>query len=83
MGNFELYFYSSVLHLRGDKPVKQPHVGESGDVFCWNGEVRLLMHINESRNFIEPFIIQIFEGLEVCLWFLTWSASYSDTAYER
>lgn len=35
-----LTFFSSVLHLRGPSAVVQPVVDEeSGDVFCWNGQV--------------------------------------------
>ncbi|KAI0048394.1 hypothetical protein FA95DRAFT_1588690 [Auriscalpium vulgare] len=40
VGDAELGFFASELRLRGDEPVVQPHVhAESGDIFCWNGEV--------------------------------------------
>ncbi|KDQ19731.1 hypothetical protein BOTBODRAFT_375199 [Botryobasidium botryosum FD-172 SS1] len=32
-------FYASVLHLRGDHVVPQPHIGEGGNILCWNGEI--------------------------------------------
>ncbi len=34
-----LDFFASELCLRGDAPIAQPHLSESGDVLCWNGEV--------------------------------------------
>lgn len=39
VGECRLTFTSSVLHLRGQHVVKQPVVGETGNVLCWNGEV--------------------------------------------
>ncbi|KAH8991989.1 asparagine synthase-domain-containing protein [Lactarius akahatsu] len=41
-----LDFFASELRLRGDAPVAQPHIHESGNVLCWNGEV--------SRSFVHP-----------------------------
>jgi len=43
-----LDFFASELCLRGDAPVAQPHVSESGDVLCWNGEVWSI-HFPESN----------------------------------
>jgi len=30
---------SSVLHLRGNEVVAQPHINDNGDILCWNGEI--------------------------------------------
>jgi hypothetical protein len=37
--SFVVSFTASVLHLRGDRIIKQPHENVLGDVLCWNGEV--------------------------------------------
>ncbi|SRR5258707_1086156 len=35
-----LSLFACVLHLRGERVVDQPHKNDSGDVLCWNGEVK-------------------------------------------
>ncbi|KAH8120264.1 asparagine synthase-domain-containing protein [Phellopilus nigrolimitatus] len=49
-GSFlDVRFFASELRLRGDKPVVQPH-RDSGNVFCWNGEVFEGLEIDASEN---------------------------------
>lgn len=48
---FDLYFCSSVLHLRGSHLIDQPVTDETNSVFMWNGEVfteGLVNHRTES-----------------------------------
>ncbi|KAK3839147.1 MAG: asparagine synthase-domain-containing protein [Linnemannia elongata] len=37
--NIDITFYGAVLHLRGDKVTRQPHVSSTGNVLLWNGEI--------------------------------------------
>ncbi|PPQ98886.1 hypothetical protein CVT24_003517 [Panaeolus cyanescens] len=47
----ELYFYGSELRLRGTSYVSQPHIDEqSGNVFCWNGEVFEGLEVSPDEN---------------------------------
>lgn len=44
-------FTSTVLALRGDHIARQPFVdGQSGSVFCWNGEAWRIRHADVSGN---------------------------------
>ncbi|KAK4050812.1 hypothetical protein OIV83_003234 [Microbotryomycetes sp. JL201] len=36
---WEMRFYASVLHMRGNEVTVQPFRADNGDVFLWNGEV--------------------------------------------
>ncbi|KAF8331070.1 asparagine synthase-domain-containing protein [Cantharellus anzutake] len=47
---WELDLFASVLHLRGDHIVDQPHENESGDVLCWNGEIFQGIPVNSEEN---------------------------------
>jgi hypothetical protein len=53
-----LDFFASELRLRGDAPVAQPHIHQTGDVLCWNGEVlhiHLLGHTASCSPLREDF----------------------------
>ena len=53
--------FASVLHLRGSQVTRQPHVDNAtGDIFCWNGEVGLVLLSSTTL-----IILQVFEGMEV------------------
>lgn len=60
-GSINMQFFSSVLHLRGDHVVAQPHEHD-GNVLCWNGEVSssLVRWINSIHLFV-----QVFEGMDI------------------
>lgn len=45
-----LSFFASELRLRGDADIAQPHRDISGNVLCWNGEVRPSVIINARMN---------------------------------
>lgn len=45
-----LDFFVSELQLRGDAPVVQPHVTESGNVLCWNGEIFDGLDVRPEEN---------------------------------
>ncbi|KAI9512621.1 asparagine synthase-domain-containing protein [Russula earlei] len=49
-GIVHLDFFASELRLRGDAPVTQPHVKESGDVLCWNGEIFEGLDVRPDEN---------------------------------
>ena len=37
--HFEMRFFASILHMRGQQVVVQPFTAPNGDVFLWNGEI--------------------------------------------
>jgi len=45
-----LDFFASELCLRGDAPIAQPHLSESGDVLCWNGEIFEGLDVRPEEN---------------------------------
>ena len=49
-----LDFFASELRLRGNAPVAQPHIHESGNVLCWNGEVRNRLLIQTIQTCSSP-----------------------------
>ncbi|GHJ86402.1 hypothetical protein NliqN6_2804 [Naganishia liquefaciens] len=55
-----LRFVSSVLALRGDHVARQPLVGKSGNVLCWNGQIFEGMDIALEQNDTE----MLFQALE-------------------
>ncbi|KAF9505630.1 hypothetical protein BS47DRAFT_515804 [Hydnum rufescens UP504] len=48
--DIQLSLFSSVLHLRGDHIVVQPHINSKGDILCWNGEVFRGLLIEPDEN---------------------------------
>lgn len=47
---FKLSFASTVLHLRGDKLIKQPLVDNNKNVLLWNGEIYQAFHDKILKN---------------------------------
>ncbi|KAF9581305.1 hypothetical protein BGW38_001727 [Lunasporangiospora selenospora] len=47
---FDLTFYGAVLHLRGDTVTRQPHIGPSGNVLIWNGEIFDGIFVDHHQN---------------------------------
>ncbi|KAH9898590.1 asparagine synthase-domain-containing protein [Cubamyces lactineus] len=45
-----LTFCASELRLRGDTLVKQPHIDDSGNILCWNGEIFEGLEVSPAEN---------------------------------
>ena len=56
-GKINLYFCSSVLHLRGSDLVAQPVTDERKNIFMWNGEI----FTNELVLLCYFFLIIVFD----------------------
>ncbi|KAI7865187.1 asparagine synthase-domain-containing protein [Spinellus fusiger] len=89
--SIQLQFYSSVLHLRGEKIVPQPIKSHTGDLLSWNGEIfgglevepgtndtqALIDVLNQipSDNTSEKAVLDIFARIEGPFAFVFWQKS--------
>ncbi|KAF9916373.1 hypothetical protein BX616_003924 [Lobosporangium transversale] len=46
----EMTFYGAVLHLRGDRVTRQPHVSKTGNILLWNGEIFDGIFVDHHEN---------------------------------
>lgn len=62
--HFELRFYASILHMRGEQLQRQPFVAPNGDIFLFSGEVFDGLEVCPEAFWVRAFLGVLIGGWE-------------------